>query len=199
MKYCFILLLFSCSAVHLPDSGQATRVIPNQLQKIDTVGGYFLYEVDAPLTCYTRADQVEQYSSLIFFNDQIATVKIENLYRAGVFMFEYQPLLRQYFVRRGGVSQNESHIKWFFDSLDYKTRENDPKYLTNIYWDNNKVIRYKKIYAKFLVAPLGPLEILVPDTDRFRKDEIKNCCYNNKTMSLEILFIVDVLELQMLE
>jgi hypothetical protein len=167
------------------------------VEKVDTVIGYFLYEVDAPLTCYTRADQVEQYGCLIFFNDQIANVKIENLYRAGVFMFEYQPLLREFFIRRGGVSQNGSQVNWLYNSIDYKLRENDPKYLTNIYWDTNKVNRYKKIYAKFLVVSLGPLDILVPDTARFRKDEIKNCCYHNKTMRLEIFFIADVLELEL--
>jgi hypothetical protein len=183
----FLVLPFWCLATaqapkgHSPATGEAIHM--------DTITGCFLYEVNVPNKCYTRWDQIEQGNNLVFFDSLIGKKPIDELYRKGVFMFEYQPVIARFIEkRRAGIAQNTASIKRFRDSIGFATHEHDRLYTRNLYYDSKKILTYKKVRATFVVLPVKALEQLVPDTRHY------TCCYANKTEKLDTYFITDVLE-----
>lgn len=159
-----------------------------QKKKIDTIQGYFLYEVDAPSKCFARFDQIEQGNNLIYFDTLIGKSRIGNLYEKGVFLFEYQPLMYKYATsHEGGVKQNRTSIQKFSNSIDADDHKDDSVYRKNLYYDSNKVIAYKKVYAKFVIISMGKLEQMIPVTENYK------CCFSNKKAYLNTFFIIDVL------
>lgn len=161
--------------------------------RVDTIQGYFLYEVNVPAKCFTRFDQIEQGNNLIFFDSLISVRRIEKLYQRGVFLFEYQPIIDQYINdHQLGLTQNKDAIRNFNHAISYAIHRDDSAYNKELYYDEKKILAYKKVYAKFSFVTLGGLKQLIPITENYK------CCYSNKTEMTNSFFIIDVFNFTLL-
>jgi hypothetical protein len=185
MKVLSILILF---IIALSADENIPSVVVNS-EKRDTVSGYFLYEVNVAYKCYSRFDQIEQGNNLILYDSLMSNLDIKDLYKHGVFYFEYQyPIVRYIENHKKGLSQVKEDISRFNDSISSFRHVDDSSYMKTLVYDNSKVLSYKLVYAKFIVVHLGKLKQLIPTTQNFR------CCYSNTIKEIDTYFITDILE-----
>ena len=172
-------------------SDSSESICLSKLDKIqeDTIAGYFLYEVNVPLKCYTRFDQIERGHNLIIYDSLIGEKNIQYLYRNGIYILDYESLIVQYITRQGkGIPQNQDALWSFRKAIYHSFNETDTADTQNLHFDKSKTLSYKKIYAKFVVLRLGKLEQMIPDTNNYQ------CCYANRKEVINSFFITDILE-----
>lgn len=189
--FVIILMIYFFSNCSFKLNGN--KAAPKNPLQIDTVQAYFFYEVNVPLMCYSRFDQIEQGNNLIYFDSLINHKEIEELYKGEtVFICEYQGMMEEYMEKaKAGITQNKESIQNFQKNIFYLTHQDDTAYTRTLYHDKNRILTYKKIYAKFACANVGKLKQLVPITKNFK------CCYSNSLERIQTFFIIDVFEFKL--
>lgn len=182
------LYFVNCSA-HLEKPGNIA--LKNNIP-VDTIQGYFLYEANVPLMCYSRFDQIEQGNNLIFFDSSINKKEIQELYTKGVFIYSYPLVIQQYINKKGsGLPQNKTAVWDFERAISYFHHQKDSLYNRTLYYDKKNILSYKKICAKFACINLGKLKQLIPKTANYK------CCYSNTSEMINTFFIIDVFEFKL--
>jgi hypothetical protein len=177
-------LIFSCSSQKVTSD--------SHINKTDTIEGFFLYEVNTPRKCYTRFDQIEQGNNLIYFDSIALNKNIEEAYTNGLFYFLYQSVINNYIKKIGhGINQDKNSVYRFTLAIDYLIHDRDSVYNKTLYFDNSRILTYKKVYAKFVALNIGYLDQLVPVTKNYE------CCYSNKKKSLNTYFITKVISFKL--
>lgn len=158
------------------------------LDKTDTIEGFFLYEVNVPSKCYSRFDQIEQGNNLILFDSVGVSAEIKSVYDKGVFFYLYQPVITEFIMNTGkGIAQKKESIKAFNLSIHHDIHKEDSLYHETLYFDKQRILSYKKLYAKFCVKYLGYLKQLIPVTKDYK------CCYTNQVKSIKSYFVTEVI------
>lgn len=190
-KY-ILLCFFLSSIIFLGCSINKRGSINTKILLVDTIQGYFFYEFNVPLMCYSKLDQIEQSHNLIYFDSLISKIEIRELYQKGVFAYQFQPMVDKFIKKnKADIPQNKTAFWKFYRAISYYEHINDSAYKEQLYYDSKKKLSYKKVFAKFSIVNLGKLKQLVPNTHNYI------CCYSNKTESLNTYFIIDVLEFKL--
>lgn len=156
--------------------------------QIDTLEGFFLYEINAPEKCYTRFDQIEQGNALLRFDTLISKKPITEFYRRGIFIFAFQPIMQNYIKDFSiGAIQNKNVINNFLSKINNLIKEKDSTGKGVLYYDSKKLLSFKKVYLRLVVASLGYQKQLVPKTKKYK------CCYSNTLEEINTFFIIDIL------
>jgi hypothetical protein len=84
MKFLSVLLI-----IFFIDASNSLSAQQYVVSKMDSTEGLFFYEVNAPVKCFTRFDQIEQSNNIVFFAENISSVQIDELYSKGIFYYSY--------------------------------------------------------------------------------------------------------------
>jgi hypothetical protein len=182
----FALFLFSCM-------GNKKNVNSNRylVPQIDSLEGMFFYEGNVPYKCFTRLNQVEQSNNIIFFDEQITSLSIEQLYKKGVFYFTYPSLISDYIKQhKVSLAQNKNSIQKFEKKISFLIHKDDSAYNSTLYYDSSKILSFKKFYGKIYFFDLGKLEQFVPYSRNYE------CCYWNIKTTTQTFFITDISEVK---
>jgi hypothetical protein len=158
---------------------------------MDSTEGLFFYEVNAPLKCFTRFDQIEQSNNIVFFAENISSVQIDELYSKGIFYYSYPAVISNYILEtRTSLPQIKSSILDFEKKLNYLSHASDSVYQKTLYYDSSKVLSFKKFSAKIFFFSLGELNQRIPSLNDY------TCCYSNKKIKTKAFSIYDIKEVK---
>lgn len=154
---------------------------------IDTLSGFFLFEANVPLVAHAR-DQIEQ-SSLIIKYDSLCYPNPVSLYDCGVFFYLCSRSTRDGIEMNVDIkySDDDSVIR-MLQKMSYSPDEVDSNYLKTAIFDKERILMYKKFYARFTYVRIGKTNVLVPKLEDYR------CCYSHLKRKIESYCILKVLE-----
>ncbi|SHN29565.1 hypothetical protein SAMN05216311_108220 [Chitinophaga sp. CF418] len=154
---------------------------------IDTISGIFMYEANVPLVAHAR-DQIEQTSLIIKF-DSLCYQNPIALYDCGVFFYLCSRSKRDSIEMNVDIKYSDDNsVISMLKKLNYMINATDSNYLRTIIFDNEKILMYKKIYAKFTYVNIGKTNVLVPKLQNYR------CCYSHSKRKIDSYCILKVLE-----
>lgn len=188
-----IKLVIYFSAIFIISSSCSSNKVSKQIafNECDTIEGFFLYEVNVPMKCYSRFDQIEQGNNFICYDSIKFNENIQDVYQNGVFYFIFQPVIANFMTKTGTrINQDKVSVNTFSLSVDYLNHLEDTDYNNLLYYDRNKILTYKKFFAKFVVQKLGYIKQLIPTTKNYE------CCYSNKLKSVKSYFVTKVISFE---
>lgn len=154
--------------------------------KADTVEGLFLCEIDAPLKCLNRLDNLAS-QAIINYDSTLLKHNLEQLYRKGRYYYLDHYNRQKITLYIEAFSDKQSVIE-LYRRLHDLTVLNDEKTLATAVYDGTGYLRYKKFYAKFLCVDLGKVANMIPIITK------GECIYTNEEILIDTKYIIKVLD-----
>ncbi|WP_440135457.1 hypothetical protein [Chitinophaga sancti] len=182
----FISLFFIMQVIAQLAFGQLNGDPLADLKMVDTVEGLFLCEIDAPLKCLNRLDNLGS-QAIINYDSTLLKHNLEQLYRKGLYYYLDHYNRQKITLYTQLISDKQSVIE-LYKKLHDLTVLNDETALATAVYDGTGYLRYKKFYAKFLCVDLGMVANMIPIIDK------GECTYTNEDNLIDTKYIVKVLD-----
>ena len=182
----FISLFFIMQVIAQLAFGQLNGDPLADLKMVDTVEGLFLCEIDAPLKCLNRLDNLGS-QAIINYDSTLLKHNLEQLYRKGLYYYLDHYNRQKITLYTQLISDKQSVIE-LYKKLHDLTVLNDETALATAVYDATGYLRYKKFYAKFLCVDLGMVANMIPIIDK------GECTYTNEDNLIDTKYIVKVLD-----
>lgn len=158
--------------------------LANSKIKVDTVEGLFLCEIDAPLKCLNRLDNLGS-QAIINYDSTLLKNNLKELYSKGLHYYLDHYNRRKITLYIQVLSDQQSVIE-LYKRLHDLTVLNDEKSIATAVYDGTGYLKYKKFYAKLVCEDLGMVTNMIPIIDK------GECTYSDEDNLINTKYLIKV-------